>query len=57
MKNKRISPKWINHLEKHEIFVFGSNLSGSHGGGAAKLAMKWGAVWGQGVGLLRNIQI
>jgi len=51
MKNKRILPKWINHLEKYEIFVFGSNLSGSHGGGAAKLAMKWGAVWGQGVGL------
>ena len=51
MNNKRISPKWINSLEDNEIFVFGSNLSGSHGGGAAKLALKWGAVWGQGVGL------
>jgi hypothetical protein len=38
-------------LEKDEIFVFGSNLAGFHGGGAAELAMDWGAVWGQGVGL------
>lgn len=51
MDTKRISPKWIDNLEKNEIFVFGSNLSGFHGGGAAALAMKWGAVWGQGVGL------
>jgi hypothetical protein len=51
MISKRISPKWINSLEKDEIFVFGSNLSGYHGGGAASLAMKWGAVWGQGAGL------
>jgi len=51
MNTKRISPKWIDKLEKDEIFVFGSNLSGFHGGGAAELAMEWGAVWGQGVGL------
>ena len=51
MNTKRISPKWIDNLEKNEIFVFGSNLSGFHGGGAAALAMKWGAIWGQGVGL------
>ncbi|MDR1130524.1 MAG: hypothetical protein LBK96_06045 [Prevotellaceae bacterium] len=51
MTAKRISPKWIKSLEKNEIFVFGSNLSGFHGGGAARLAMEWGAVWGQGVGL------
>jgi len=32
--------------------VFGSNLAGHHGGGAARVAMnKFGAVWGQGVGL------
>ena len=48
---KRVSPKWIKKLEKDEVFVFGSNLSGFHAGGAAALAMKWGAVWGQGVGL------
>ena len=51
MNTKRTSPRWINKLEKDEIFVFGSNLSGFHGGGAAALAMEWGAIWGQGVGL------
>ena len=30
------------------IFVFGSNLAGIHGAGAAKEAFKdWGAIWGQ----------
>ena|SRR5690554_734805 len=48
---KRISPKWIDKLDENEIFVFGSNLAGMHGGGAAAVAMKWGAIWGQGVGL------
>ncbi|MBX2966985.1 MAG: hypothetical protein KF845_12640 [Cyclobacteriaceae bacterium] len=48
---KRISPKWIDKLEDDEIFVFGSNLDGLHGGGAAAVARKWGASWGQGVGL------
>lgn len=48
---KRISPKWIDKLDQNEIFVFGSNLAGMHGGGAAAVAMKWGAIWGQGVGL------
>jgi len=47
----RTSPKWIKSLNENEIFVFGSNLAGFHGGGAAELAMEWGAVWGQGVGL------
>lgn len=41
----------IDHLEKDEIFVFGSNLAGHHMGGAARAAnMKFGAVWGVGVG-------
>ncbi|MDR0691919.1 MAG: hypothetical protein LBF69_02640 [Prevotellaceae bacterium] len=48
---KRTSPKWIDTLQENEVFVFGSNSAGFHGGGAARLAMKWGAVWGQGVGL------
>lgn len=48
---KRISPKWIDKLEDNEVFVFGSNLKGLHGGGAAAIARKWGAIWGQGVGL------
>jgi len=34
-----------------EIFVFGSNLGGVHGSGAAKMALdKFGAVWGHGIG-------
>jgi hypothetical protein len=48
---RRISPGWIKSLQKDEIFVFGSNAAGFHGGGAARLAMQWGAVWGQGAGL------
>ena len=48
---KRITPKWIDKLEANEVFVFGSNLKGLHGGGAAKIAKKWGAIWGQGAGL------
>ena len=39
-------------LKPYEIFVFGSNLAGAHGGGAARLAYnRFGAIWGQGVGL------
>ena len=34
------------------MFVFGSNLAGAHVGGAARVALdKFGAVWGQGVGI------
>ena len=47
----RFTPENISHLENNEIFVFGSNESGIHGAGAAKLAFnKFGAVWGVGVG-------
>lgn len=43
---------WIETLEPNEVFVFGSNAGGLHGGGAARLAYdKFGAVWGQGHGL------
>ena len=51
MEKRRVAQKWINKLENAEVFVFGSNLAGAHGGGAARLAMQWGAVWGEGVGL------
>ena len=52
MNTKRISSNRITHLAKNEIFVFGSNLQGFHGGGAARTAFdKFGAVWGKGVGL------
>ncbi|NLO70209.1 MAG: hypothetical protein GX102_04550 [Porphyromonadaceae bacterium] len=51
-ESKRISPNFINSLKENEIFVFGSNLEGQHAGGAARIAYeKFGAVWGQGVGL------
>lgn len=46
------TPERITELKPNEIFVFGSNLAGMHGGGAARIAMnKFGAIWGQGVGL------
>lgn len=42
----------ITRLGEDEVFVFGSNLYGSHGGGAARMAYKYfGAKMGQGVGL------
>ena len=47
----RITPDWINSLASDEIFVFGSNLAGRHGGGAARIAAdKFGAEMGVGVG-------
>ena len=50
--NRNYTPERISGLGENEIFVFGSNLAGAHGGGAARSAMnKFGAVWGQGVGL------
>lgn len=49
---KEYTPENIDRLAPGEIFVFGSNLAGHHGGGAARVALdKFGAVWGQGVGL------
>lgn len=48
----RIAPDQIDRLNKNEVFVFGSNLQGMHGGGAARIArLNFGAVMGQGVGL------
>ena len=52
MYNREFTPERISELKENEIFVFGSNLAGSHGGGAAYIAYrKFGAIWGQGVGL------
>ena len=46
------TPDYISELKNGEIFVFGSNLAGQHGGGAARLAYnQFGAEWGVGVGL------
>ena len=52
MYNREYTPERIIELKSNEIFVFGSNLAGAHGGGAARLAYnRFGAIWGQGVGL------
>lgn len=52
MYNRPFTPERITELKPNEIFVFGSNLDGEHLGGAAYIAHeRFGAVWGQGVGL------
>ena len=46
------TPEYITELKPDEVFVFGSNLEGMHGGGAAWIAFRqFGAVMGCGVGL------
>ena len=46
------TPEMITELNPDEVFVFGSNLYGNHGGGAARVALnRFGAIWGQGTGL------
>lgn len=48
----RFTPDNIKELAPDEIFVFGSNLAGHHGGGAARVALdRFGAQWGVGEGI------
>jgi hypothetical protein len=47
----RITEEEIEILLEGQIFVFGSNLGGKHGKGAARKALTWGAIWGQAAGL------
>lgn len=48
----KFTPENIIKLEPNQIFVFGSNLAGCHGLGAAKTAKdKFGAQYGVGKGL------
>ena len=49
--SNRIASGNIKTLNANEVFVFGSNMSGRHGKGAAKTALTWGAKWGQSKGL------
>ena len=50
--NREFTPEFITELNTNEIFVFGSNIRGVHGGGAARVAnIKFGAEWGVGEGL------
>lgn len=51
-KKGRVTPEWIDDLQENQVFVFGSNLAGMHGGGAARVArLRFGAVMGNGVGM------
>lgn len=46
------TPEKLSKLKPDEVFVFGSNLNGYHGGGAARAALNlFGAQWGNGVGM------
>ncbi|MBR1850013.1 MAG: hypothetical protein IJ789_01420 [Bacteroidales bacterium] len=48
----RVANSNITQLAEGEIFVFGSNIQGMHGGGAAWFASRnFGAQWGVGEGL------
>jgi len=48
----RTTPELMTSLPEGSIFVFGSNASGQHGGGAALVAARnFGAEWGVGEGL------
>ena len=48
----RVTPSWIDDLQENQVFVFGSNLAGMHGGGAAHVArLRFGAVMGKGFGM------
>lgn len=52
MDNLKYTPENITSLGPDDIFVFGSNLAGRHGGGAARVALeRFGAKMGQGVGI------
>ena len=48
----RYTPENIKELKRNEIFVFGSNANGHHGGGAARCALDcFRAEWGKGEGI------
>ena len=50
--DREYTPAHITRLNDGEIFVFGSNIHGRHGGGAAAFAHRnFGAEWGVGEGL------
>lgn len=52
VNGKRVASDRIAELADGEVFVFGSNVQGMHGGGAAWFAHeKFGAEWGVGEGL------
>ncbi len=47
-----VTPHMVRSLKPNQVFVFGSNLAGMHGGGAARMAAShFGAKTGVGVGV------
>ena len=46
--NNRVTPEKVNYLKPGEVFVFGSNMAGIHGAGAARKALEFGAAPGRG---------
>ena len=50
----RVTPHNITEVSDKEIFVFGSNESGIHGAGAAKVALSFGAEMYKGFGFAGN---
>lgn len=51
----KVTPNNVTKLEPNEVFVFGSNLAGIHGAGAAKYAYSRGwAQYGQGMGMFES---
>ncbi|MCR4658701.1 MAG: hypothetical protein K5650_00190 [Bacteroidales bacterium] len=52
VNGRRVASDNVRKLADSEVFVFGSNVQGMHGGGAAWFAHKnFGAEWGVGEGL------
>ena len=52
IERSAFTPGYMKELRADEVFVFGSNLAGMRGGGAARAAYRqFGAIWGCGVGL------
>lgn len=56
--NREFTSEFITELKPNEIFVFGSNIGGFHGGGAARVAHKrFGAEWGVERALPDNVML
>ena len=50
--NRKYTDNHISSLLPNQVFVFGSNIKGKHGGGAARLAQqRFGAEYGVGEGM------
>ena len=48
----RVTPSWIEEMDKNEVFVFGSDTRGIHDGGASFTAVQYfGAIVGQAEGI------